>query len=406
MRRLFLLGALVLAAIAIIVFWFKPYRLAPPSSKFQLERVAYRDLPGWNTNDASTALAAFRRSCAVIDKEQPLSAIGGSGYAGAVGEWQSACAAVPGGNVSAGGARNYFQTWFVPLSITQGSNPQALFTGYYEPEIHGSRRRHDGYTTPIYGVPNDLISVDLGLFRDSLKGHHVVGRVEDRTLVPYFNRAEIDEHGLVRAPVLLYADDPVTVFFLHIQGSGRVRFDDGKILRLNYAAQNGRPYTPVGRALIAEGAIERTQMSMQAIRAWMQAHPDEARTVMETDQSFVFFKEAPLGDPALGSPGSEAVPLTPGASIAVDEQVHALGVPFYVAATAPDPDPSKPDRALRKLFVAQDTGGAIKGAARADIFWGFGANAESIAGRLKSEGQLYVLLPKPVAARIPPHTEY
>ena len=406
MRRIFLLGALIAAAIVIAVFWFKPYRIAPPSNKFQLGRVSWRDLPGWYADDAAPALTAFRRSCAVLAREQPLSAMGGAGYAGAVGEWHDACAAAPGGKVSAAGARNYFQTWFVPLAITAGGKPDALFTGYYEPEIHGSKWRHDGYTTPVYGVPGDLVTVDLGQFRQQLKGLHIEGRVSGHALVPYFNRAEIDEHGLPRAPVLLYANDPINVFFLHIQGSGRVHLDSGQMLRLSYAGQNGRPYTPVGRSLIAQGALERSQMSMQAIRAWMEAHPDEARAVMETDQSFVFFREAPLGDPALGSPGSEGVPLTPEASIAVDEQVHPLGAPLFIAATAPDPDPSKPDRALTHLFVAQDTGGAIKGAARADVFWGFGPDAESVAGRMKSQGRLYVLLPKPVASRIFPHTEY
>jgi membrane-bound lytic murein transglycosylase A len=162
----------------------------------------------------------------------------------------------------------------------------------------------------------------------------------------------------------------------------------------------------VGRTLIAEGAIDRTQMSMQAIRGWMRAHPDSARAIMESDQSFVFFRLAPLGDPSLGSPGSEGVPLTPGASIAIDEHLHPLGAPFFVAASVPDVDPAKPDHALDRLFVAQDTGGAIKGAARADVFWGFGRDAESIAGRMKSAGHLYVLLPKPLAARISQRSEF
>jgi membrane-bound lytic murein transglycosylase A len=308
--------------------------------------------------------------------------------------------------VSANTARQYFESLFVPVLVAEGENADALFTGYYEPEIHGSRHRHGIYSTPIYGEPDDLVSADLGLFRDDLKGEHVTGRVFGHTFVPYFTRAQIDAGGMSHAPVLLYADDPVQVFFLHIQGSGRARLENGTFVRLTYAGQNGRPYTAVGHTLIAEGAIDRTHMSMQAIRGWMRTHPDAARATMESDQSFVFFRLAPLGDPALGSPGSEGVPLTPEASIAIDEHFHPLGTPFFVAARSPDVDPAKPDHPLNRLFVGQDTGGAIKGAARADVFWGFGDDAESIAGRMKSTGHLYVLLPKALAARISPQPAF
>jgi membrane-bound lytic murein transglycosylase A len=401
-----LLILVLVLAIAAAAVWLWQSRVLAPSSRVTLTPVSFIALPGWSTSDARAALAAFRRSCATFAKEPPTHALGGAGYAGAVADWEGVCAAAPGGNTSEDAARRYFETWFAPLSVAAGSDTDALFTGYYEPEIHGSRRRHGVYATPVYGAPDDLVSADLGLFRENLKGEHVTGRVLGHTFVPYFSRAQIDADGLARAPVLLYADDPVQVFFLHIQGSGRVRLDNGAFVRLAYAGQNGRPYTPVGRVLIEQGAVDRSQMSMQAIRSWMQTHADAARSVMESDQSFVFFKLTPLGDPALGSPGSEGVALTPEASIAVDEHLHALGAPFFVAANAPDPDPSKPERPLNRLFVAQDTGGAIKGAARADVFWGFGHNAESTAGRMKSTGQLFVLLPKPLAARIAPHTEF
>ncbi|HEX4860874.1 MAG TPA: MltA domain-containing protein, partial [Rhizomicrobium sp.] len=194
---------------------------------------------------------------------------------------------------------------------------------------------------------------------------------------------------------LLYADDPVAVFFLHIQGSGRVSFDDGTAARVAYAGQNGRPYTAIGRTLIAEHELTKDKTSLQTIRAWLLAHPDRARAVMESDASFVFFKEAPVGDPALGAVGSEGVALTPEASIAVDEKIHPLGAPFFATTTLPG-GAKKFDR----LFVAQDTGGAITGPARADVFFGFGPRAEALAGEMKQAGRLTVLLPKPVAARI------
>ncbi|MGD0191920.1 MAG: MltA domain-containing protein [Rhizomicrobium sp.] len=395
---------LILIVVGGIAVWVWREKFVVPSARLELTPVSFASLPGWAGTDARGALAAFRRTCTSWANEPPTHALGGAGYAGAVADWDGVCANLPGGTVSEEAARRYFESGFTPVMVGSGSD--GLFTGYYEPEIHASRRKHGAYAVPIYGVPDDLITADLGLFRDDLKGDHVTGRVVGHTFVPYFNRADIDAHGLPHAPVLLYANDPVQVFFLHIQGSGRMRFEDGSFERLAYAGQNGRPYTPVGRTLISEGAIDRSQMSMQAIRSWMQTHTDAARNVMETDQSFVFFHTAPIGDPSLGSPGSEGLPLTPEASIAVDTRLHALGAPFYVAATAPDSDPAKPERTLDRVFIAQDTGGAIKGAARADVFWGFGRDAESVAGRMKSTGSFYVLLPKPVAARISPHTNY
>ena len=401
----------IIAVFVVLVFaaaavWLWQRRVLVSSTQLALTPVSFGALPGWDKNDARAALAAFRRSCGTFANEPRLHALGGSGYAGAAADWEAVCAAAPAGAVPAAAARRFFETSFSALLIEDRRNAKALFTGYYEPEIHGSRHRHGAYATPVYGEPDDLVSADLGLFRDELRGDHVTGRLSGRSFVPYFTRAQIDVDGLPHAPVLLYADDPVQVFFLHIQGSGRARLENGAFLRLAYAGQNGRPYTPVGRTLIAEGAIDRSQMSMQAIRGWMRAHPDAARGMMESDQSFVFFRLAPLGDPSLGSPGSEGVPLTPEASIAVDERLHPLGAPFFVAASAPDVDPAKPDRSLDRLFVAQDTGGAIKGAVRADVFWGFGPEAESIAGRMKSTGRLYVLLPKALAGQIWPQSKF
>jgi membrane-bound lytic murein transglycosylase A len=274
--------------------------------------------------------------------------------------------------------------------VSAGEVKDGLFTGYYEPELHASRIRQGRYQTPVYGFPSDLVNVDLGAFRESLAGEHIAGRVVGRRLVPYDTRAQIDANGLLTAPVLFYADDPVSVFFLHIQGSGRVVFDDATVARVAYASANGRTYTAIGRTLIARGALERGKVSLQTIRAWLRAHPDRARAVMESDASFVFFKETPLGDPALGSPGAEQVALIPGASIAVDSRLHPLGAPFYIATTTPDGKP------LDALYVAQDIGGAIKGPVRSDIFFGFGNHAETLAGEMKQRGRMFVLVPKSV----------
>ena len=368
--RLLLLVVLALSVAAGVLWYFWERQI--PAGPLRLTPVSYSDLPGWIDNDPRGALAAFRRSCTALSKLPPTNAMSGAGYAGTVGDWQGACSAAPSGDVSPAAARNFFEAWFAPVVIGAGNNSRGLFTGYYEPELHASRTKTSVYRTPIYGLPDDLVSVDLGLFKSALRGEQISGRLNGHRLVPYATRAEIDANGLAHAPVLLYGNDPVAVFFLHIQGSGRVLLPDGSFERLAFAGVNGRAYTAIGRTLIAQGALDRQSVSLQSIRAWLLAHPDAARAVMESDDSFVFFQETRLGDPSLGSPGSEGVALTPGASVAVDSHLHALGAPFFVAATSPDPDAAKPDRPLDRLLIAQDTGGAIKGPVRGDVFWGFG----------------------------------
>ena len=387
------------AGIVILVWWLQQQRPAAVATA-TLVPSQYADLPGWNASDVRPALEAFRRSCAVIVHAMPQSRLGANGYAGTDADWQKVCGALPSSTPTLSGARAFFETTFAPVEIRPAPS-SALFTGYYEPELVASRTHHGAYRTPIYGPPPNLVTVDLGAFRDRYKGQHLDGCLSGHRLLPCATRAEIDAGGLPGAPVLFYANDPVSVFFLHIQGSGRARLENGEMVRVAYAGQNGRPYTSVARTLIAQGLLPRDGMSLQAIRAWMKANPRQAPAVMETDQSFIFFEEQPLGNPALGSAGSEGVPLTPRASLAVDQRVHPLGAPFYVAATRPG-DAGGKDVAFDQLLIAQDTGGAIRGPARGDVFWGFGPTAEAIAGRMKSTGRMFVLLPKPVVQRLHP----
>lgn len=395
---------LVLANILAVaaVLWISLENEIPPPRILRISPAGFGDVPGWDTNDPRDALSAFKRSCAVLQKLPADEAMGGLGYAGVVRDWLPACKAA--GTAPPASAKAFFESWFVPLAIDKGS--QALFTGYYEPELSASRTPTQRFHVPVYGAPPDLITADLGQFRTKLAGEHIYGRLSSARLEPYPTRAEIDASGLPQAPIILYTDDPVSTFFMHIQGSGRVRFADGEMLRLNFAATNGRPYTPIGRVLIAKGAIDRKDLSLQSIRAWLLAHASEARAVMEADQSFVFFSLAPLGDPTLGSPGSEGVALTPLASLAVDMRLHPLGAPVYLAATVPAADPKKPDRVFDRLLIAQDTGGAIRGGVRGDVFFGFGKNAEAIAGRMKSPGRLFVFVPKRVAEALKPFREF
>lgn len=388
---------LLLIAAGGAALWIVIRPAAPPTLK--LQPVAFSALPGWQTNDPAQALAAFRRSCAVLLRQSPAQPMGGTGYAGDIGDWRGVCIESNAVKESSA-ARLWFESRFAAFRLRAGDS-QGLFTGYYEPEIRASRVLHGAFATPVYGLPRKLVSVDLALFRRGLPPIRLVGQLAGQRLLPFPTRGAIDAEGLNDAPVLLYAADPVSVFFLHIQGSGRAVLENGAMLRLAYAGQNGRPYTPVGRTLIETGALDRQHMSMQAIRAWLQSHPAQARAIMESDQSFVFFRELPIGNPALGSPGSEGVPLTPQASLAVDAAIHAFAVPMFVATTAPAPNPREPDRPFGRLCIAQDTGGAIRGALRADIFWGFGKEAESVAGRMKAVGTLFVLLPKALAAHLP-----
>ena len=376
--------------------------MPPAPGLLRLVPARYAALPGWAQSDPRPALAAFRRSCARPRQEAAVRADGRGGLCRPCGRLAGGlrrCSRRPPPNPPL--ARAYFEQWFQPVAVAAGEVRAGLFTGYYEPQLKASHTRHGPYRTPVYGLPDDLDHRRSRRIPMPEWAHeHIAGRVEGHRLVPYPDRADIDRDELAHAPVLFYAEDPVAVFFLHIQGSGRVVFDDGGVARVAYAAQNGRPYTAIGRTLIDEGAISREEVTLPSIRAWLKAHPRDARRVMETNRSYVFFKLAPLADPALGAAGSEGVPLTPGASLAVDLRLHPMGVPFFVAATAPDPNPKKADRPFDRLLVAQDTGGAIRGAVRGDVFWGFGADAQAIAGRMKAHGRLFVLLPKALAARL------
>jgi membrane-bound lytic murein transglycosylase A len=355
----------------------------PPAvpAGLHLSRIGFDGLSGWQDADGRAALAAFQRGCAVLMQKPDAAAMGGAGYAGTVGDWRDVCAQ------ASGDAKGFFFRNFTPFAVSG----EAMFTGYYESQIRGSHRRHDAFQTPVYGLPSDLVRADLGLFDPKLKGEHVSGRVSGHALTPYPDRAQIENNG-AKAAVLFYTDDPIAFFFLQIQGSGRVVFDDGGSERIAYAGENGQPYTAIGRTLIADGSLAREEVSLQSIRAWLLAHPDRAKSVMQTDKSFIFFQEKPLGDVALGSTGSSGVNLTPLGSVAIDQRVHALGALVFVAADGPDP--------VHGLMVAQDTGGAIRGPARGDIFFGFGQKAEARAGAMKAPGRLYVLIPNGLAAKL------
>ena len=354
--------------------------------------VGFGQLPGWQEDDAGAAFAAFRRSCTRLKALSPETAIGPYGTAAS---WQEPCDAAEAQDPT--GARSFFEARFSPVQVRAGREPEGLFTGYYEPELNGSRMRDGHYTTPLLARPADLVSVDLGQFRPGWRGQRIAGKVRDGRLVPYADREQIEAEAQVQAPLrkpLLWVDDPADAFFMEIQGSGRIRFGDGSLTRLTFDGQNGLPYTPIGKVLIERGALPRNGATMQAIRGWLAQNPAEAGAVMAKNASYIFFREVPIADPALGPPGAESVALTPGRSLAVDLAVHGLGVPVYVAAEASEPGGAP----FRHLLIAQDTGGAIVGPVRGDIFFGTGPEAGAQAGNMKAKGEMFVLLPHKVAA--------
>ena len=365
---------LVLAALLLLVGCasLPPTPPSQPAVLLKLTRAGFAELPQWSPQQ-DAARTAFRKSCAVLTGKPDSTPMGGVGYAGTVGDWRGVCAAPQ--------TPFFFEANFVPFTV---SGSDGLFTGYYEGEIAASRTRHGVYQTPVHGLPDDLVRVELGTFIPKLKGEHVSGRVAGHALVPYADRADITAKG-VQAPVLFYAADPIAFFFVQIQGSARVHFDDGSQGRIAYAGENGQPYTAIGRTLIAQGELTRENVSLQSIRAWLLAHPDKAQALMNTNKSYIFFREAE-------GEGAQGTALTPLGSMAVDLRLHALGVPFFVAADGDDP--------VHAVLVAQDTGGAIRGPVRGDIFFGFGAEAEHRAGLMKAPGKLFVLLPKAVADRL------
>lgn len=372
----------------------------PPAALpgLRLAHVGYDQLEGWRDGGQASALTAFKRSCVRIEAMPGQTPMRGAGYGGTAGDWLEACTKAANVPEAEAPARTFFESEFTAYRVTSGASTEALFTGYYEPELKGSYTRHGPYQTPLYGLPSDLVTIDLGLFRESFAGQRITGRLEGNRFVPYATRAEIERDGLQTAKPLLFVDNPTDAFFLQIQGSGRVSLDDGTVVRAAYAGQNGHPYTAIGAVLIQRGELTRETVSMQSIRVWLDSHPLEAQELFDQNASYVFFSLQPLDNPALGATGSQGAPLTAEASLAVDTSVHPLGAPIWLETTFPETEVAQ--TSFRRLVIAQDTGGAINGPLRGDIYWGVGARAGEIAGRMRSTGTMTVLLPKSIAERL------
>ena len=377
MKRLFLFLLLLLVLNGCLA-----RKVEPPSadlsveSEFKpLQRVSWEQVDGWTLDRPAAALETFKNSCRVIAKRR---------------EWQQVCADVrmiPVDDENA--ARNFFEDFFQPYRVVnKDGDSRGLITGYYGPELEGSRKKTDDYRYPLYRQPDDLLVIDLSKLYPELGNYRLRGRIVGNRVVPYFERGEIDgTQNPLSGQELFWVKDSVELFFLHVQGSGRIRLPDGKRVMVGYANQNGHPYQSIGKLLLERRAMTRDQMSMQNIRRWVEKNPEAGRELLSENPSYVFFRQ--LSEDIQSPPGALGIPLTPLRSLAVDPRTIPLGAPVFLSTTYPGTD-----LPLKQLMVAQDTGGAIKGEVRADFFWGMGNDAGKVAGKMKQDGQLWVLLPK------------
>lgn len=357
-------------------------RPTPPAVSQKYERVDWSQLPGWNNDNAQEAWPALNASCRALRFRA---------------EWTPPCTAaqtMPAPTASE--VRAYFRQYFEPWRVTNPTSSLGpnlgLVTGYYEPLLNGSRTPSPRFTAPLYAVPADLLIIDLASLYPELKGKRLRGRVEGNRVVPYYSRAELPLDPAIRGKEIVYIDGALDAFMLQVQGSGRVQLPTGETIRLQYADQNGHPFRSIGRYLVDKGELALDQATMPGIRAWLAAHPERMNEVLNANPSVVFFTEAPLDDPSIGPKGAQGVPLTAGRSIAVDPSFVPLGTPVFLATTFP-----ATDIPLQRLVIAQDTGGAIAGAARADFFWGTGAPALEQAGKMRQSGSMWMLWPRGAA---------
>jgi len=388
-------SALALAAGLAVAYWL--LREAPAPAVYA--RAAFAELPGWQGSDPRRALTAFQKSCRQRLTKRSGAAVTPQDVGGRVEDWRRVCKQALALEASSPSqARSFFESGFIPVAVRDRNERAGLFTGYYEPEIAAAREKSASYTIPIYRRPKDLVSVDLGEFREDLTGRRIAGRIENGRLRPYATRAEIENGALAgRGLEIAWAADPVALFFLQIQGSGRLRLRDGEILRLGFAGRNGHAYTSLGRRMLERGLLAEDAVSKPAIAEWLRAHPERARRLMRENAAYVFFRVLQEDGPV----GAQAVALTPGRSLAVDTRHIPLGAPVWLSARRPDPEaPESASLPLRRLVIAQDTGSAITGAVRGDVFWGAGERAEAVAGHMAHRGRYWLLLPRELADRV------
>ena len=354
--------------------------VTPPASKIPdyglLKPAHWQDLAGFDQAQLSVAWPAWLIGCSTLKNRQP---------------WQAACDAasrLPQNPTEAQVLAYYQQHFNVYRASNQDGGDTGLVTGYYEPRLKGSRVKTAQYRYPLYSRPDDLITVELASLFPELANKRVRGRVVGTKLVPYYTRAEIENgQAAMAGRELFWVNDPVELFFLQVQGSGLIQLDNGEAVHVGYADQNGMSYQSIGRTLVERGELTLDKASMQGIKQWGRQNPGKLQDLLNTNPSYVFFRELPLNLP--GPLGALGVPILAERVVAVDPKFIPLGAPVFLTTTYPNS--SAP---LNRLVMAQDTGGAIKGGVRADFFWGAGDAAGQQAGAMKQEGRMWVLLPK------------
>ena len=363
----------MLLALSLLASCATPSKPVLPYAPFAVSK--WEMLPDWQTIDLQPTWQAFWHSCNVL-KNKP--------------EWQPVCAranelTLP-DNTS---LRAFYEENFVPYQVfNPDGSTQGLITGYYEPKLYGNRVKTTRFRYPLYGVPDDLLTIDLSEVYPQLKDLRLRGRLQGNRVTPYYNRGEIENgKALLRGRELFWVDNAVDLFFLQIQGSGRIELPDGSLVKVGYADQNGHPYTSIGRKLVEMGAFTLEEASMQKIKLWAEQNPAKLNSLLDQNSSYVFFRELPVG--TLSAIGALGVPLTDEYSLAIDPRTIPLGAPVFLSTTFPNS--AEP---LNRLMLAQDTGGAIRGAVRGDLFWGYGEHAGEQAGRMKQIGQMWALFPK------------
>lgn len=339
----------------------------------------WQHLPNWEDQSLLPGFLAWQNSCVALKKQ----AI-----------WQKICEQAQTLPKDEATIRTFIETTFTPIKVSlSDGNSNGLVTGYYEPELRGDIKSTVDAKYPLYAPPADLILVELGSLYPDLQYRRLRGRIEGNKLIPYYSRAEI-EAGKGELKPIAWAEDPIELFFLQIQGSGRIKLPDGSIFRVGYAEHNGHPFYSIGTWLIRQGEIDAAKASMQGIKAWARANPHKVVALLNRNPSFVFFRE--LKNNAKGPIGALGIPLTDGYSVAVDRAFTPLGIPLYLTTRYPNDQKS-----LNRLVVAQDTGGAIRGPIRIDFFWGSGDSAGNLAGKMKQQGQIWILWPKGAEVALP-----
>ena len=346
--------------------------------------VEYQELPGWSKKDLRIALRSFSTSCGLITRRaiqrvQKLKSFNPQ-------SWKQVCERskkIEGRTDEE--ANKFFMKNFVPWRV-RSSAYEGLFTGYYELEVKGSRKRTNKFKYPIFARPKDLIDVSLEKFDQRLPRRKIFGKEKNGSLVRYLTREQIENQVLSHSmDILAWGDNLTDLFFLQIQGSGRLLLPDNQVMQIGYAANNGHPYTAIGRILIERGFMAKEDLSMQTIRSWLSANPNKVEELFNQNARYIFFRELPEA----GVLGALGVKLTPRSSIAIDPDFIPLGAPVWISTSVPDTGTP-----FQKLMIAQDTGAAIKGPVRADIFFGPGSAAANVAGRMKQTGELFIFLPK------------